>query len=383
MFSESLVSEVNAESELSRDLMDMKEETLESTLSLIRNSMLVRSRQKLTQFVGALLLAVKFRPRNIELYARLVSRLTSEPIESDTFLSELKSTIQRALFSRDSVKTAHVLFLYKCVNEKVFEVNDVLNRVLEYEKLSPASTNHALHFFAWFLPEFELELHDDFIRLFALLKKSNSPVLKNLQKDLLRYQSECWHEYEELRASGYNHHAIARVLRSDDVDTLKSMFDENKVDLESEIESSFFEREELLHGNPKCIQYAAYYGSVNCFNFLISHLARADVYDRNHNSTAAFGCAGGNSEILFKLRDLGVDFSTSPQIAVLFHQNKIYEWILTLVDHDNFAEKIRPVVFQKALISNNLPICLSYLGEGVNFNETNVCFEFKKYLSFS
>lgn len=367
-FPTSLTTEVDDECHISQELMDLREDTLDSSVANILESTFVKSHQKLTQLIGVILLAVKFRPQNIELYAQLISKLINSTGE---FICEIKPTLQRALFCRESVKSVHAFFLYKCVKENVFEVTEALKYILEIEKRSVSNTYHLLRMFAWFLPEFELEYHDEFIRFFGLLKRSCLPELKQLQDDVNLYQSECWHSYSELRDIGYNHHQIAKVLRSDDVDELKAMFDQNKVDLEGEIEQSFFEREEMLQSKPKMIQYAAYYGSVKCFEFITSHLARPDVCDKNQNNTAAFACAGGNSEILLKLKDFHVDFSTSPQIAALFHRNQIYEWLVAFIDKETFHTKVRNHVFQKAVISNNLSICLRYLEDGVNFNAVN------------
>jgi hypothetical protein len=111
----------------------------------------------------------------------------------------------------------------------------------------------------------------------------------------------------------------------------------------------------------------------------LNHEVRIERADTSNNSIGVFAAVAGHSKLLLRFYDLGVDFTTAPQIAALFHKNDVYDWLLTVVDRQRFLEKNRPLVWHKAAISNNLTICQRLLEEGVKFNEIDVLVILRKF----
>ena len=376
-FPNELLQEINTEYDLFSKLLNINEDSFEELERIFEQSIFASSREKMSQFVTDFLLSVKFRPENIEIYSNFTKLYVRNGKNSD-MITSFKELMHRALFCSESVKTAHVVFLYQCMLVVVFDMKEIAAWILEYEKVFPTATNQLLLYFAWFLPEFEADYESDFERLLAMLRRTNEPILKSLEAELEYLRQDDWREYKTARASAFNDRRIAQILRTDNVSELEKMFSLEHYDLESEIEPSFFEREGFLQHRPKCVHLAAYYGSEKCFEYLVDHHVALETFDKSGNATAVFAAVGSDAEILRKLRDLGTDFTTALPIAALFHNNDTYEWLQSFVDQEKFM-KLRYLVLQKAVISNNIPICVKLLEEGINFNEVNVLFEVIKF----
>lgn len=75
--------------------------------------------------------------------------------------------------------------------------------------------------------------------------------------------------FEERRTIGENHHSICKIIRDDLIDDFIIYVNQNSISIESEIESSIYETNEfLMEKTPKLIEYAAFNGSIQIFNYL-------------------------------------------------------------------------------------------------------------------
>mgnify|MGYP001025824360 CR=1 FL=1 len=91
-----------------------------------------------------------------------------------------------------------------------------------------------------------------------------------------------WQLHRILARQGANHTPIARAIRRDDVKKLQKIlaFDP-KTTVNDVIKWSAFDHIQYLMNSPTLIQYAAFYGAVRCFKFLMLNEAKLDKMDDN------------------------------------------------------------------------------------------------------
>ena len=98
-------------------------------------------------------------------------------------------------------------------------------------------------------------------------------VIPFLSKPFIRkVEKEFPENYQELKKKGVNHHQICEIIRSDSLQDFVSYSTENQINLNSTVKDSFFETNLfLLDNEPTLIEYAAFYGSIQIFQYLLNN----------------------------------------------------------------------------------------------------------------
>ena len=92
----------------------------------------------------------------------------------------------------------------------------------------------------------------------------NSKSLQNITKEMPENS-------DEKRKNGENDNHICELIRNDLIDEFVQFVNETNLDLNSSIEKSIFETNSfLVEKTPTLIEYAAFFGSMNIFNYLYS-----------------------------------------------------------------------------------------------------------------
>ena len=117
--------------------------------------------------------------------------------------------------------------------------------------------------------------------------------------------------------------SIKSIIKNDDVDALIAKQDDPSFDIHAEIWSNDLDVEQ---GSYKLIDYAAIYGSVKCFKYLL--LNRKE--DEEVISDEGYPIIGGNLEIIRILMEYGYEFNDSSSIENAIRANKmdIMNWII-------------------------------------------------------
>ena len=145
---------------------------------------------------------------------------------------------------------------------------------------------------------------------------------KELSKNDLELHKRLVHE-------GVNPSNIVKAIRRDDVEKLQEISSQNKFDFNQTIEPSLYERFSFVNKrNVSLIDYAAFFGSIKCFKFLL--LNGSDL-----KNSGKFAVAGGNLEIIKLCEQNHSSFEGSCEAAIEFHRNDIFQYI-----YDN---KIEPL----------------------------------------
>ena len=142
----------------------------------------------------------------------------------------------------------------------------------------------------------------------VLLNIKTKEKIENFNAQL-NYNSE---QYEKMRKIGENETLICQLIRNDSNDDFISFVNHSNLSLTATIESSIFETNTfLMKCKPTLIEYAAFYGSVKIFKYLLLMKIEKNRY------LALFAVAGGNNEIIHICEQNKCDFRNAIKIAIM------------------------------------------------------------------
>ena len=153
--------------------------------------------------------------------------------------------------------------------------------------------------------------------------------------ELLRCDN--WKVHKCIVCQGVNPESRAMAIRYDNVDDLQAMAARGVFDVNERIDVCPFERCDFVNHRPTMIQYAAFYGAVKCFKWLL--LNGADLFKRDDprwndglqlqgHGLAEFAVAGGNTEIIRLVVQGGCEMTPEClEVAQQFKWHAISEWL--------------------------------------------------------
>lgn len=117
----------------------------------------------------------------------------------------------------------------------------------------------------YFSPEFKLlfatkeKVRQGMTRRFGLSPPTGSVVSESEKFDKKRFEGE-------------NDDQICRLIREDEIESFTQYISKANISLSSTVGSSIFETNSfLINKNPSLIEYAAFFGSLKIFNYLIEN----------------------------------------------------------------------------------------------------------------
>ena len=157
----------------------------------------------------------------------------------------------------------------------------------------------------------------------------------NQNDELLKYYFDHLDEYEEKRRIGENDSFICSLIRQDSVEEFIQYVNKNNLPLSSKIKQSIFETNRfLIDKNPTLIEYAAFFGSIQIFQYL--YLNKVDV----DGSLWLYGIHSNNPDLLRNyIESNGIEptdktYAESLIESIKCHHNDIGKYI-----EDNLIDK--------------------------------------------
>lgn len=177
-------------------------------------------------------------------------------------------------------------------------------------------------------------------------KTINLLLRANGQKLDEDYISVLLNEYEKMVTSG--NPSLLKALLDDNVESLQSYISKNNYDLNQTIPYSYYDQNYPILVSAKAIDYAALFGSINCFKFLMMNME--DLY---YQGLLNSSIAGGNHEIIHIVENKiqcqdSIDYNQLLEIAILFMQNDLIDYIIEKSDI-----KIESENYIKCIYSSN------------------------------
>ena len=123
-----------------------------------------------------------------------------------------------------------------------------------------------------------------------------APEINNCGKNAEKLKTT--NEFEENRSKGENDNNVCKLIRNDQVNEFKANITKSKISLTSKIMPSIFETNSfLLQNKPTLIEYAAFFGSLNVFKYLLMNGVKLTP------SIWVYAIHGNNFELLHILEE--------------------------------------------------------------------------------
>ncbi|KAK8899094.1 hypothetical protein M9Y10_001395 [Tritrichomonas musculus] len=150
----------------------------------------------------------------------------------------------------------------------------------------------------------------------------------DIENELLRYNSQIFENFEINRQNGENESFICSLIRDDSVEEFISYVNRTNISFSSQIKTSIFETNSFLlkKKEPTLIEYAAFYGSIQIFQYL--RLNNAKLMP----SLWLYAIHGRNPELIHLLEESGVEpndktYEECLKMAIKCHHNDIANYI--------------------------------------------------------
>jgi hypothetical protein len=149
--------------------------------------------------------------------------------------------------------------------------------------------------------------------------------------------------------------SIASDLLRDDVSGLRERFLSPRLNVDYRLPSDPYAPSIYLQDHPSLVHAAAFFGSVNCFRFLVANGAELQSTDDCSRTLPEFAVAGGNIEIIRRCQQESLDFSGTAHAAIAFHRNEIFDWLYEGVSSGpNDVDRSGDTLLHAASYSNNV-----------------------------
>lgn len=360
-------NEANEIGDIQEELMSLDEFTIGGFEETIADSIFNQSNSRAKQLYGLIIGAIKYRPLEIPVYSQLCCKLATflPNFNSNDMLNEC--ILSFATNSTDSSDITIIAFLYVAFKDHFFNFQEIYNSMkLFHDKLAEIKNPYG-YFIAWFLPELYLLEGDAVYKEIEQLGGYFSDIFpkdKNIEEIIQIIQED----REQKRLSLFR-----QIFIDDNVNELIEIASSVEFDFNQVIPSDIYEPCWIINNKPKLIQYAAYFGAIRCFKFLL--LSDATLQEKsisNSRSVDFYAVASNSIEILRIMDQNNCTFYHAYWWSIIFFRPEILEW---LINCKGFAlnEKFlnQGNCIHAAATSNNVKIALKFIDQGGDPNSVN------------
>ena len=215
-------------------------------------------------------------------------------------------------------------FIYKFYKNRIIEKNTLIESLHNYN-----FANEYINL--WFLPLFA-EIDEKNINYILLSNAKNDNQYIN--DFILSYLPDEMDAYEKMLDNGEPDDWLIKALRNDDVDTVQRqishVFSKSK---KNEITIPFNVFDYYQFRKLNILNYAAVYGSLKCFKYLLLNDHHID------DETFDLAIYGGNIEII-KLADQSIKINKKEKqndilYAIRKHKNDLFDWLIEKIPNES------------------------------------------------
>ncbi|KAK8887616.1 hypothetical protein M9Y10_038668 [Tritrichomonas musculus] len=164
-------------------------------------------------------------------------------------------------------------------------------------------------------------------------------------KDILQLKDE---EKIKKRNMLYPIHPIVEFIKNDDLNSLQSYISLNNFDIDQKIKKSLFDVHVILP-NSTPLEISSFFGSINCFKFLINKSQNV-----NYRRLLSLSFAGGNYDIIHIIEKEIHDIESMKKNnsclynAILYFHNDLIEYVI-----QNYQVRIDAEAYIKCIYASN------------------------------
>lgn len=286
-------------------LYKINEKNISTTVDSILKSNWVRTKSSVLEFAAFFLQVVKTDFLLQDSLLEMLIQLDSKSSESNELNVLLPCVVKKLMDSFGDDKH-NCSFIYKLRKKGIVSEEEVMKNVKKNFMITvkPDNNNNNNRFgfglnngyrsntnikkinmnvCEWFLPEVSA-LSDISYLLRSEFNGDETEFMINSLENI--------EKYKKMLDNGEPDDVIILALRNDDVDLLQSLINQKQISIERAFVPFNIYEDFILNGQTKYIDYAAAYGSIKCFKFLLLNHAEITKF------TFSYAVYGGNSEIV-------------------------------------------------------------------------------------
>lgn len=289
---------------LQEQLYSLEAENFETVQKNILSSKFLSDREQLSILLRSIDGALNSRPLSFPLYFDIIKSLSSQ-IQSHFSSYELFT---------DLIQNNYLRF-------KLFELGFIkLSTVLFYLK---KNSNDLKLFFIF---AFEVKSND------KMLYQSYTSQSSEFREYLSKITPE---EHSILRSNGLNNQKVALLIRKNEVVEFQKLHSQTNFSVDMKVNSSY-ENRQFAEEAPTLIEYAALFGSVEVFKYLLLNDAQVT------SNLPKYAVSGGSYEIIHILEQKGVKFDNEESLnaAILHHRNELVHYIVDNLEVEYSIESL-------------------------------------------
>ena len=359
-------------------LLDLNKNTYSSAIDIVMESDYVLSEEKVEELAHHFIVSVKYRVKSVAIYADLVQFLKSQ--SSDFPALEKLSTfiIDEVLAEITSERVGTcamqlILFISKCFIRLVYtnaEIMQFIRKNIQSKNARQVPVLHIFSHFCYLIDELDPPLYQQYLKILDQIAKNfpNSPVCLFLD-EIKGWRKNNWFSLKAFLAHDYNGLTLEGAVISDDLEAIQLCARQPDFSPNGCMQTNLFTPSHMLETNPTIIQYAAFFGAVKCFNFLLQLGADLFVETYKNCSTVKFASAGGNMKIIQTLDKANSDFQGSSHYAALYSNYDLLVWAIENKDKNLYTiDPSLGLAFECAATSNFIKGLLFFLEKGIEIN---------------
>jgi ankyrin repeat protein len=370
--------ELDALLSLQEFMMNLSSDNLEESKQWVLQSPWVANGTSLRQLASSILVAARVRVMSIPLLASLLRFLCSSASE-DNSLDEIRRLILSGIFRAVSYsksfpnESAMFSLLFQCFREGIFDISDIIPR-LRFMVKGLDSLRSSCWAFCYLAPELQKADKALYDKLLSSLRQGTSrtqfpQTFRKFSAKLPDFRKNNWRLLRKRRQYFSHKVTLLARIRADDIDGLRVAATSPSFNIETRILPTVYTPSNFLQGHPTLIHVAAFFGSINCFRFLLVNGADLRTTDHNFVTLPQFAVAGGNVEIVRLCQQYDLDFFGAIHTAITFHRNELFEWLAGSASPDfSVLDLSGQTLLHAACDSNNLYAVDTALRAGLDVN---------------
>ena len=318
-----------------QEYVDEKKNLYSLLLTFIQNDKLInRDFHRLIQFIET----QDFEENEEELtnFLRLILKVTNNHHRSPDFFQKIeKILIYFENIIKQTLNNFEIYDIFKqnkrillfLISKNIIKLDkSIANRIIER---SNQKVNYFSHFF---YPE---------IKPFI-----DSETIEKIESEFSSFDPSVHHNFDKKRQIGENDSYICSLIRQDSVEKFISFVNSTNLPLSSKIKRSIFETNSFLQKNePTLIEYAAFFGSIQIFQFLLLNNVELNP------SLWFYAIHSKNAELIHLLEENFIEpenkmYEKCFEEAIKCHHNEIANYFENVYTVDLSNEKVVEFIFR-------------------------------------
>ena len=360
----------NAIIELQETIIELSDANFSETQREIIESGWLGSEQGIKQLATTIHIACKCRTAKIPLLAKFLSEFRNARLNKIA----LHGIFRTLAFQKPvPLESGFMSFLYHCFKCGIFDANEVIRR-MKLLKKDTSNKRSLCWLFCYFAPEIEAVDSAFAKKCMRNMERYRNvqmfpQIFKNFARDLEQLRENNWQLLKQRREFFMQKQTFVGMIRNDDVEALKAASAAPGFNVETRILPTAFLPSPFLMGHPTLVQTAAFFGSLECFKFLLMCGADQHAMDWNSVTLPQFAVAGGNAQIVRMCQQNNIDFYGTAHVAARFHRNDLFEWLKqTVVENIGDINLEGQNIIHAACESNNIYVMKVAAADGVDPN---------------